>query len=71
MLRLLTHMLDPDFLKAYTFSGPVGIPARFEINYACLEAYDLQELRSLVFRHPLLFKNHGGVGRNRRQTSSQ
>ena len=58
MLRLLTHMLDPDFLKAYTFSGPGRIPARFEINYACLEAYDLQQLRRLVSRHPSLFKTH-------------
>ena len=58
MLRLLAHMRDPDFLKAYTFSGPARIPTRFEINYACLEAYDLQELRGLVSRHPVLFENH-------------
>jgi uroporphyrinogen decarboxylase len=57
VLRLLAHMRDPDFLKAYTFSGPARIPARFEINYACLEAYDLQELRGLVSRHPQLFKD--------------
>ena len=58
MLRLLTHMRDPDFLRAYTFCGPTRIPSRFEINYACLEAYDLNELRKLVSEHPLLFKDH-------------
>jgi len=58
MLRLLTHMRDPDFLKAYTFTRPARIPIRFEINYACLQAYDLTELRKLVSRHPLLFKDH-------------
>ena len=58
MLRLLTHMRDTDFLKAYTFSGPARIPTRFEINYACLEAYDLPELRRLVSGHPKLFKNY-------------
>ena len=58
MLRLLTHMRDPDFLKAYTFTQPARIPNRFEINYACLQAYDLAELRKLVSRHPLLFRDH-------------
>jgi hypothetical protein len=69
VLRLLTHMRDPDFLRAYTFSGPTRVPTRFEINYACLEAYDLKDLQSLVSRHPLLFKHHesGFVDPRRRQ----
>jgi uroporphyrinogen decarboxylase len=58
VLRLLTHMRDPDFLRAYTFTQPTRIPIRFEVNYACLEAYDLRELRKLVSRHSLLFKDH-------------
>jgi hypothetical protein len=51
-------MRNPNFLKAYTFTQPMRIPIRFEINYACLEAYDLEELRKLVSRHSLLFKDH-------------
>jgi len=51
-------MRDPDFLKAYTFAQPTRIPIRFEINYACLEAYNLDELQKLVSRHSLLFKDH-------------
>ena len=58
MLRLLTHMRDAEFLKAYTFARPKRIPTRFEINYACLDSYDLEELQKLVSGHPLLFKNH-------------
>jgi len=51
-------MRDPDFLKAYKFCGPERIPIRFEFNCACLYQYDLEELKGLVSRHPLLFKDY-------------